>query len=152
MEIITIFPRKTKIWVNGVFDILHIGHIRLLEFAKLQGDYLSVGIDSDERVKLLKGNNRPINNQNDRMEMLNSVIYVNNVIIFNNDEELSATIKLYDPDIFVIGSEYKDKKIIGGEYAHKIIYYDKIINYSSTKYIDMITKNSLDRNPEEAEK
>ena len=62
-----------KIWTNGCFDVLHIGHIKLLEFAKSQGDYLIVGIDSDERVKVSKGPDRPINNQMDRCEFLRAI-------------------------------------------------------------------------------
>jgi rfaE bifunctional protein nucleotidyltransferase chain/domain len=126
------------VWVNGVFDILHIGHIKLFEFAKSQGNYLKVGIDSDERVKLLKGLDRPYNNQNIRKEILKSIKYIDEVIIFNSDEELTNLIKNYDPDIFVISSEYNDKKIIGKEYLRKIIYFDRILEYSSTKYIDLL--------------
>ena len=127
-----------KVWVNGVFDVLHRGHIELLEFAESQGDWLCVGIDSDERVKELKGNSRPINSQEDRKYFLSSIIYVNEVVIFKTEEELSNIIKEYNPDIFVIGSDYKDKKIVGKEWLKKIVFFDKIGEYSSTSIINKI--------------
>jgi rfaE bifunctional protein nucleotidyltransferase chain/domain len=125
-----------KVWVNGTFDILHLGHIKLLEFARSKGDFLCVGIDSDKRVKQLKGENRPINNELARMEFLSSVKYVDKVVIFDSDNDLTTKIKKYNPDVFVIGSEYKNKKIIGAEYARQIIFFDKIIGYSSSKIIN----------------
>jgi len=124
-----------KVWVNGVFDVLHRGHIELLKFAKLQGDYLCVGIDSDKRVKELKGNDRPINNQEDRKVFLESFRFVDEVIIFNSSQELSNKIKEYNPDIFVIGSDYKDKNIVGREHLKKIIFFDRVEGYSSTSII-----------------
>jgi D-beta-D-heptose 7-phosphate kinase/D-beta-D-heptose 1-phosphate adenosyltransferase len=132
-----------KVWVNGVFDVLHIGHIKLFEFAKSQGDYLTVGIDSDKRVKFLKGNSRPINNQITRSEILKAIKYIDDVVIFNYDEELISLIKNYNPDIFVIGREYENKRIIGGEYAHKIIYFDKVSDYSSTKLINKLKNDNM---------
>lgn len=124
-----------KVWVNGTFDILHIGHIKLLEFAKAQGDFLFVGIDSDYRVKLRKGPGRPINDENVRMEFLNALKFVDRVAIFSSDSELSSLIKAFDPDIFVIGSDYKNKKIIGARYARKIIYFDILYGYSTTNIV-----------------
>jgi D-beta-D-heptose 7-phosphate kinase/D-beta-D-heptose 1-phosphate adenosyltransferase len=125
-----------KVWVNGTFDVLHLGHIKLLEFAKRQGSYLCVGIDSDTRVRQLKGAGRPVNNQLARQEFLAAIKYVDKVVIFNSETELSALIRDYNPDIFVIGSDYRNKKIIGAEYAGKLIYFDKLDDYSSTKIIE----------------
>jgi D-beta-D-heptose 7-phosphate kinase/D-beta-D-heptose 1-phosphate adenosyltransferase len=67
---------EVKVWVNGTFDVLHIGHIKLLEFASQFGE-IRVGIDTDERVKQFKGELRPINNINDRIFFMNSIKYVN---------------------------------------------------------------------------
>lgn len=125
-----------KVWVNGTFDVLHRGHIELLKFAKSQGDWLYVGIDSDKRIKKLKGSSRPINNEKDRKYLLNNLIMIDDVIIFKTDDELSNIIKMYIPDIFVMGIEYKDKKIIGQEWAKKLEFFPKIKNYSSSLIIE----------------
>jgi D-beta-D-heptose 7-phosphate kinase/D-beta-D-heptose 1-phosphate adenosyltransferase len=135
MNIQTFTPRKKIVWVNGTFDVLHIGHIKLFEFAKANGDYLIVGIDSDERIKELKGQTRPINNQEVRKEFLLAIKYIDEVRIFNSSEELSLMIKEITPDIGVWGDEYKDKIIIGWEFAKEIVYFEKIKGYSSTAII-----------------
>ena len=131
--------KPEKVWLNGVFDVLHMGHIKLFEFAKSQGDYLTVGIDSDERVKFLKGKDRPLNNQYDRVGLLNAIKYIDNVIIFNSEEELVSTLKHYDPDIFVVGREYEHKRIVGAEHLRKIVFFDIVPGYSSTNIINEIT-------------
>ena len=108
-----------KVFVNGCFDILHIGHVRLFDYAKIFGDQLIVAIDSDKRVKELKGDSRPINNQNDRKEMLLSNKNIDHVFIFDSAEELEDLIFDISPNVMIVGDEYKDKKVIGGEYAKK---------------------------------
>jgi D-beta-D-heptose 7-phosphate kinase/D-beta-D-heptose 1-phosphate adenosyltransferase len=125
-----------KVWVNGTFDIVHLGHIRLLEFAKQQGDFLCVGIDSDSRVKQLKGPDRPLNNENARMEFISSIKYVDKVVLFSSDEELTEHIRNFNPDFFVIGSDYRDRRIIGAEYAGQILFFEKVEGYSSTDIIN----------------
>lgn len=128
-----------KILVNGTFDLLHIGHLKLLEFAKsFSNSYLYVLIDSDDRVKKLKGNSRPIYNQLDRKFFLESLKFVDEVDIFNSDEELSEKIKSYSPDIMVKGSDYFNKHIIGQEYCKEIVFYERITDYSTTKTIKSI--------------
>jgi D-beta-D-heptose 7-phosphate kinase/D-beta-D-heptose 1-phosphate adenosyltransferase len=124
-----------KVWVNGTFDILHVGHIKLLDCASQLGT-LIVGIDTDERVKKLKGNDRPFNNQNDRKIMLESLKFVHQVVLFNSDEELTEIIHEYSPDIMVIGDDYKDKNIIGSNHVKQIIYFEKLQNFSSTKILN----------------
>jgi D-beta-D-heptose 7-phosphate kinase/D-beta-D-heptose 1-phosphate adenosyltransferase len=121
-----------RVWVNGTFDIVHLGHIKLLEYAKQQGDFLCVGIDSDSRVKQLKGPDRPLNNENARMEFISSIKYVDKVVLFSSDEELTERIRNFNPDFFVIGSDYRNRRIIGAEYADRILFFDKIEGYSST--------------------
>ena len=86
-----------KVWVNGSFDILHIGHMRLLEYASELGD-VYVGVDTDERIKQLKGDNRPFNNLSERMEFLRGIRYVKDVVSFDSDEELIETIKNIKPN------------------------------------------------------
>lgn len=128
-----------KVWLNGCFDILHYGHFRLIEFARLHkgnDGKLVIGIDSDERVKELKGESRPFNKESYRLFNLTQIKGVDEVVIFHSEEDLEETIKQYSPDIFVIGDEYKDRKAIGGEYAKEIIYYPKIEGFSTTKILE----------------
>tara|TARA_Y100001937_G_scaffold112786_1_gene160757 strand:+ start:2358 stop:3218 length:861 start_codon:yes stop_codon:yes gene_type:complete len=91
---------------NGVFDILHKGHIELLKFSKMQGTKLIVAIDSDRRVKELKGNDRPINNQEDRRRILETNRYVDEVVIFDSAEELQGFYNTLSPNVIVKGSEW----------------------------------------------
>lgn len=122
-----------QIWTNGCYDILHIGHIRLFEYAQSLGT-LTVGIDSDERVKQLKGSDRPINSQDIRKEMLMSIKFIDNVVIFSTEEELSGFIHRY-ADEMVIGSEYKDKRIIGAEHVKQVHFFEKIEGFSTSNII-----------------
>ena len=126
---------KVRVWVNGTFDILHIGHIKLLEFASQFGE-VRVGIDTDERVKQLKGELRPINTIKDRIDFMNSIKYVNSSVSFSTDEELCDKIKEWNADVIIIGNDYKDKKVIGSNLVKEIIFFDKIDGHSSTKIIE----------------
>jgi D-beta-D-heptose 7-phosphate kinase/D-beta-D-heptose 1-phosphate adenosyltransferase len=125
-----------KIFVNGTFDILHTGHIKLLTYAKSLGIKLTVAIDSDERVRLLKGESRPINNQLERKLMLEALKPVDEVIIFNSDQELIELIK--ECDIMVKGSDYAGRVIVGRDICKQIAFYDRIEHYSTTKTIQSI--------------
>ena len=127
----------TKIFVNGTFDILHIGHLELLAYARSLGDFLYVGIDSDRRVKELKGSTRPINNQIERQTMLEALRYVDRVYIFDTDNDLRNLIK--DCDIMVKGDDYRGQPIVGEEVCKKIVFFEKINGYSTTKKISDIT-------------
>ena len=130
----------TKVVVNGTFDILHLGHLKLLEYARgFPDSYVLVLTDSDRRIKELKGNERPINNEYERSSMLFALKYVDRVEIFDTDQELIDLIKRFEPDIMVKGSDYQDKHIIGAEYCKQIKFYDRLGNYSTTKTIQDIT-------------
>ena len=122
--------------VNGCFDVLHIGHIRLFDFAKSNCDFLFVAIDSDEMIKKSKGPDRPFNNQQDRQEMLNALKSVFEVIIFNSHDELIEICKKLNADVHIVGAEYKDKYVVGGEYAKKLIFFDRIGEYSTSKILN----------------
>lgn len=124
-----------KIWVNGTFDVLHKGHIKLLSYASGFGD-VRVGIDSDIRVKHLKGKERPINKFEDRKLILSSIKYVNSVVGFGSDEELELEIKKWGAKTMIIGSDYEGKEIIGSHLFDNIIYFNRIKDYSSTKIIE----------------
>lgn len=124
------------VWTNGCFDILHRGHVELFKFASSLGDKLIVGIDSDEKVKRDKGVTRPVNKQEDRKFVLECLECVNEVIIFNSSIELTSCIKEINPDIMVVGSDWKEKKIVGGKYAKKLIFFDRIEKYSTTRILE----------------
>ena len=124
------------IWVNGCFDVLHRGHLELFRFAKSQGDYLVVGIDSDSRVKKSKGKDRPFNNQEDRKFFLECIKYVNTVVVFNNDEDLRKLINVYKVDCLIVGSDWKGKTIIGSELVKEVKYFNRISDYSTTKILE----------------
>jgi D-beta-D-heptose 7-phosphate kinase/D-beta-D-heptose 1-phosphate adenosyltransferase len=123
-----------KVWVNGAFDVLHIGHIKLLQFASTLGA-VRVGIDTDTRIKMLKGENRPFNTLRDRVDFLQSIKYINSVAVFDSEERLIDLIKLYEPDYMVIGSDYKDKRIVGSEHIKEIIFFDRIADKSTTNIL-----------------
>lgn len=128
-----------KILVNGTFDILHLGHLRLLSYAKgFPDSFVYVLIDSDKRVKELKGTNRPINTEYERSTLLFSLKYVDRVDIFDTDNELIDLIKSYAPDIMIKGSDYKNKHVIGADHCKEIIFYDRLEKYSSTEKIQRI--------------
>ena len=126
-----------KIIVNGTFDLLHVGHVALLEYARSLGDHVLVCIDSDSRVKQLKGESRPINTQADRAKMLSALRCVDMVQVFDTEEQLIEQIKLYQPDIMVKGSDYKGKLIVGESLCKQVIYYDRT-KHSTTKTIQHI--------------
>lgn len=131
----TMFQKYT--FLNGCFDVLHIGHIRLLKFAKNLGGVVVVALDSDERVKILKGANRPINTLDQRMEMMKSIRYVDKVVSFNSDEELRNLIKKYKP-IMVKGSDYNGKPIIGEEFTKEICFFSHT-GHSTTKTLQGVS-------------
>ena len=123
------------IWTNGCFDVLHRGHIELFKYAKSLGTKLYVGIDSDEKIKKDKGNSRPINNVKDRKFILESIKYIEEVITFNTTEDLEEVISLIQPDIMVIGSDWKGKTVVGEHHAKKLVFFDRIGNYSTTNIL-----------------
>jgi rfaE bifunctional protein nucleotidyltransferase chain/domain len=126
------------IFVNGTFDILHPGHVQLLNYARSLGDSLIVAIDSDRRVRELKGASRPINSEDDRKLMLESLRSVDTVWFFDSDQELEDICRLYNP-VMVKGSDYKGKHIIGQQYCKEIVFYDRIEPYSTTRTIQDIS-------------
>jgi bifunctional ADP-heptose synthase (sugar kinase/adenylyltransferase) len=141
-----------NIWVNGCFDILHTGHIDLLWYAKLYypralvgklpKDYnkLYVGLDSYKRVKKLKGDSRPINDINTRLTIMSNLKMVDEVFIFDTDNELRELIKYWNIDYMVVGDHYKNKEVIGAENAkHGVIFYPTD-SRSSTDIIEKIKK------------
>jgi rfaE bifunctional protein nucleotidyltransferase chain/domain len=125
-----------KVFVNGTFDILHMGHLDLLNCAKSLGTYLLVAVDSDNRVTEKKGSDRPFNKIDNRVALLNNLKAVDEVKVFNSDIELEMILQQYKPDIMMIGSDWKGKPVIGSEYAKELIFFDRIIDESTTKTIE----------------
>jgi cytidyltransferase-like protein len=121
-----------KTWINGTFDILHVGHLRMIKYGASLGE-VSIGIDSDRRVKEKKGSMRPFNNENVRKEFLESLKGVEKVYIFDTDEELEELIKYSMADYHVIGEEYREKPIIGSKFSREIIFFPLVEGYSTTK-------------------
>ena len=126
------------IFVNGTFDILHRGHLALLNYAKSLGDYVVVGIDSDRRVRKMKGPNRPVNSADDRGLMLVNLKSVDEVRFFSNDRELENMVKSVKPDIMVVGSDWKGKSVIGSYWAADLHFFDRVGDYATTKTIQSI--------------
>jgi D-beta-D-heptose 7-phosphate kinase/D-beta-D-heptose 1-phosphate adenosyltransferase len=125
---------EIKVWVNGTFDILHIGHIELIKFASQFGK-LRVGIDSDDRVKKLKGDKRPFNTFENRAFFMENIKGVDSVVQFNSQEELEERIIEWDADILIVGEEYKDKVVFGSEHVKSVIFFPKIGNFSTTNIL-----------------
>ena len=128
--------KGTVVFKNGCFDVLHVGHIELLKYCKSIGDFLIVGINSDESVSRLKGPSRPINTESERKIMLESIKYVDEVIIFNEDTPLNL-IQNKNPDIIVKGGDYSEKEVVGNKLAEVRIF-KYVEGYSTTKAIQNI--------------
>jgi D-beta-D-heptose 7-phosphate kinase/D-beta-D-heptose 1-phosphate adenosyltransferase len=124
----------SRVWVNGTFDVLHRGHLELLEYAASIGE-VRVGIDYDRRVKELKGDTRPFNIWSDRCYFLSRIIGVDSIVGFGSDFELEEQIRKWSPDYLIVGSDYKDKKVFGSQYAGEVIFFDRIGDYSTTKIL-----------------
>ena len=136
---------ETIVFTNGCFDLLHPGHIDLLNKAKESGDRLIIGLNSDKSVKIIKGENRPILTELDRASILSSLSSVDLVIIFDDDTPVKL-LEQFKPDILIKGSDYKDEKVVGQElvesYGGKVKFIPILHEYSFTKLKDkMITAN-----------
>jgi rfaE bifunctional protein nucleotidyltransferase chain/domain len=127
-----------NVFVNGTFDVLHPGHMALLNYESSLGSKLFVAIDNDERVKELKGDDRPVNDAHTRRIMLESTKWVDEVIIFSSDIELDLIVRQIRPKHMVVGGDYKDKQVIGSRWAKNLHFFDRIDGYSSTKIIQRI--------------
>ena len=123
----------TTVFTNGCFDILHRGHIELLKFCRSQGDKIVIGLNSDTSIKKIKGNHRPINCQNDRKFLLEALIYVDKVVIFDEETPYNL-IKSINPDIIVKGGDYAKDEVVGNDLC-KVIIFDYVEGYSTTKTI-----------------
>lgn len=125
-----------RILVNGTFDIIHPGHLALLNYARSLGDFLVVAIDSDRRVRELKGPGRPINTEQERRLLLENLRAVDEVRVFDSDQELVDIVA--SCAIIVKGSDYRDQPIVGQDVCQELIFFERIDGYSSTAKIQHI--------------
>jgi D-beta-D-heptose 7-phosphate kinase/D-beta-D-heptose 1-phosphate adenosyltransferase len=129
------------IFTNGCFDILHRMHVELFQFCKSRGDKVVVGLNSDSSVRRLKGESRPIFNQDDRKFLLESLDCVDEVILFDEDTPYDL-IKKISPDEIVKGGDYKPEEVVGHDIAPVVIFnYNE--SYSTTKALQLFQKNSI---------
>ncbi|MBN2823932.1 MAG: D-glycero-beta-D-manno-heptose-7-phosphate kinase [Campylobacterales bacterium] len=128
---------KKIVFTNGCFDILHRGHVAYLDTAKSFGDVLILGLNSDESVRRLKGESRPINTQKDRAFILAALESVDYVVIFDEDTPYEL-IKIVKPDILVKGGDYQGKEVVGSDIAKQVKLVDFVEGRSTTKTIAKI--------------
>ena len=129
------------VFTNGCFDILHRGHVEYLQKSKALGDLLVVGINSDASVKRLKGNSRPINNQQDREFMLKSLECVDEVLVFGEDTPQSV-IESLRPNIITKGGDYKVEDVVGHDIVPETYIIPLSSGYSTTNTIERIRNDS----------
>ncbi len=126
------------VWTNGTFDILHPGHIQLFKVAKELGDMVIVGTDTDEKIKRDKGDNRPINDLCYRVAMLEAIKYIDAVHTFDTRQELEGLIQMYNPDILLIGDDWRYGDVVGREYAKEVRFLPRVGGYASSNTIKRI--------------
>lgn len=127
------------VFVNGCFDVLHPGHIALFQYAKSLGDYLIVAIDSDEKVSLDKGFDRPIFSMEDRRFVLESIECIDIVHTFNSRSGLENLLECIKPDILVVGSDWKNGIVVGREHAKEVKFFERQGDYSTSRTIQGIS-------------
>jgi len=136
---------KTIVFTNGVFDLLHIGHLRYLEEAKSLGDVLLVGINSDRSVRQLKGAGRPITAEEERAEVLEALTCVDGVVIFD-EETPRDLIQAIQPDVLVKGSDWAEDAIVGRDIVEarggRVVRVAIQPGYSTTRIVEKIKKLS----------
>ncbi len=129
------------VFTNGCFDIIHPGHVQLLETCKKCGDYLIVGLNSDKSIKQIKGQYRPINNQTFRQKVLEALKPVDYVMVFNELTPLKL-IKSIKPDVLIKGGDWSIRKIVGGDFVQSyggiVLSLPLLEDYSTTSIIEKI--------------
>lgn len=135
---------RSVVFTNGCFDIIHPGHLTYLTEAASYGDVLVVGLNTDRSVKALKGENRPVNDEFSRAQLLASMFFIDAVVLFDEDTP-AALIDLVEPDVLVKGGDYSIDTIVGAkevmEKGGEVKVLGFLPGYSSTAIIDKI-KNS----------
>jgi len=134
---------KKIVFTNGCFDILHVGHMKLLNEAKEFGDVLILGLNSDESIRLIKGPKRPINNESERVEILSNILPIDYIVLFNESTPKDLISKL-KPDIHVKGSDYNPDDINSMPEAEIVKKYGGIVKIVP-RYKDKSTSNLLNK-------
>lgn len=133
---IATYNKKKIVFTNGCFDILHVGHIEYLKKSKELGDYLIVGLNSDNSVREIKGPDRPINNQEARKKVLEALSFVDKVIIFDNPSSYDL-IKSIKPDVITKGGDYTFDTVVGNDLA-EVVVIPFVEGYSTTSIINKL--------------
>ena len=130
----------TIVWTNGTFDILHPAHIELFKVARALGDKVIVATDTDEKIKADKGDHKPVNDLCYRVAMLEAIKYIDVVHTFGNRQQLEDLIQLYEPDILLLGDDWRDGEVVGWEYAGETRFLPRVGGYASSNTIERIKK------------
>lgn len=125
------------VFTNGCFDILHAGHIRCLQWARAQGDYLIVGLNSDASIRRLKGPGRPVNREQDRLEVLAALRCVDRVELFSEDTPYEL-VKRLRPHILVKGEDYIGKEVVGADLVREVRFAPLLPDRSTTKSLSRL--------------
>ena len=123
---------------NGTLDILHPGHIELFKVARSLGDKVIVATDTDEKIKKDKGFDRPVNDLCYRVAMLEAIKYIDVVHTFGSRQELEDLIELYEPDILLLGDDWRDGDVVGWEHAGETRFLPRVGGYASSKTLKKI--------------
>ena len=126
------------VWTNGTFDILHPGHMQLFKVARSLGDKVIVATDTDEKIKKDKGDQKPVNNLCYRVAMLEAIKYIDVVHTFGDRKELEDLIILYEPDILLLGDDWRHGDVVGREYANEVRFIPRVGGYASSNIVKRI--------------
>lgn len=132
---------RRVVFTNGVFDLLHVGHIRYLQEARAQGDLLVVGVNSDASVRRLKGPTRPLQSEDDRAEILAALSAVNFTVIFTEDTP-AELIHVVKPDVLVKGGDYNINTIVGAQFVQSYGGVVKALSFVDGKSTTKIVEKS----------
>jgi len=137
---------KTIVFTNGVFDLLHVGHLRYLTYARALGNTLVVGVNSDASVRRLgKGDDRPVTPENERAELLAGLSVVDDVVMFNEDTP-ARTVEQLQPDVLVKGADWEGRDIPGRDSVERrggrVVFAPFEAGYSTTRILDTIKNRS----------
>ena len=131
---------KRIVFTNGCFDILHLGHLKIINEAKQKGDVLIIGLNSDSSTKKIKGPKRPILAQDVRAKLLANMIGVDYVVVFNEATPYNL-IKKIKPDVLVKGGDWKKEEIVGSKLVKKVYRVKLCSGHSTTRIINKIEKS-----------